>query len=94
MEIVASATAAVVIICVILLSLVQGHLRKSQRSICDFFRPHSQYFIFKRSCGKKRKHDGPLEQGYQPYEMIRPLGQQHAETGFDKGFDDIAVSEA
>lgn len=70
------------------------HLRESNNSISNYFRPSSQFFIFRRCCGKKRKHGGPLEQDYQPYEMMRPQGQHLAEAGFNKGFDDIAVSEA
>ena len=92
-ETVATVFAVTVIICLILLYLIQCHLRKSKRSICDFSRSHSQYFILKGYVGKKIKYDGPLEQDYQPYEIMRPQGQHHAEAGFDKGFDDIAVSE-
>lgn len=91
-EAVATVFAVIVIICLILLYLIHCHLRKSKRSICDFFRPIPHSF-YKRCCGKKIKYDGPLEQDYQPYEIMRPQGQHHAEAGFDKGFDDIAVSE-
>ena len=83
--------------CFVLLLLAyiyRDSLRKALHSISNYFRPSSQFFIFRRCCGKKRKHGGPLEQDYQPYEMMRPQGQHHAEAGFNKGFDDIAVSEA
>ena len=57
-------------------------------------RPESEYFIFKRCCGSKRKHYGPLEEGYQPYDVFRSQGQHDTEAGFDKGFGNTAVSGA
>ena len=93
MEIVATVFAVIIMICFILLYLVQGHLRRSQRSICDFLRPRSQYFIFRRCCGKKIKYDGPLEQGYQPYEVMRPQGQHHAGVRVKEGFENVPASE-
>ena len=92
-EAVATVFAVIVIICLILLYLIHCHLRKSKRSICDFFKPSSQYFIFRRCCGKKRKYVGPLEQDYQPYEMIRPQGHHHAGIGVKEGFQNVPVSE-
>ena len=92
-EIVAIVVVGGIIICIILLYLIRCHLRKSKRSICDFFKPSSQYFIFRRCCGKKRKYAGPLEQDYQPYEMIRPQGHHHAGTGVKEGFENVPVSE-
>ena len=55
--------------------------------------PESENYIFRRCCGKKRKCAGPLEQDYQPYEMIRPQGQHHAEAGVKEGFENVRVSE-
>ena len=92
-EIVGSVVAGI-IICAIVVCLLESRLRKSKRSICDLFRPITQYFIFRRCCGKKRKHYGPLEEGYQSYDMFRSQGQHDTEAGLDKGFENIAVSGA
>ena len=85
------------LVCAILLWLAcvcRIHLRELQYSISNYFRPSSQNFVFRKYCGKKRRNSGPLEEDYQPYEMMRPQGQHHAEAGFDKDFENIVVSEA
>ncbi len=65
----------------------------SEYFITHLFTPSSQHFIFKRCCGKKRKACGPLEQDYETYDMIRPLGQHHGDDGVIKCFDNAAVTE-
>lgn len=71
----------------------RNRLRQSLHSTSNYFRPSSEYFIFRRCCSKKIKHGGPLEQDYQPYEMMRPQGHHDAEAGVNNGFGNEAVSE-
>ena len=85
------------ILCVFLVLLALAHrkrLRESPHSSSNYFRPSSEFFIFRRCCGKRVKHDGPLEQDYQPYEMMRPQGHHDAEAGINKGSGDVGVPEA
>ena len=85
--------------CILCVSLVllaikyRKRLRQSLHSTSNYFRPSSERFIFRRCWRKRIKHGGPLEQDYQPYEMMRPQGHHDAEAGVNKGFGDEDVSE-
>ena len=57
-------------------------------------RIESKNFIFRRCCGERRKHGGPLEQNYQSYDMLRSQGQHHTEAGDKEGFENVPVAEA
>lgn len=70
-------------------AIVRKRLRESPHSTSDYFR---EFFIFRSFCGKRTKHSEPLEQHYQPYEMMRSQGHHDAEAGANKGFGDVSVS--
>ena len=91
------------IIAIIVAVIIYGYLHLQARRyrvfrpespyfIFNFFRSSSECFIFRRCCGKRIKHAGPLEQDYQPYEMMRPQGQHDAEARGNKGSGDVGVS--